>query len=164
MNYPVPCTLAPTSGNGPRPCVAVGEQTGDHVLFGLPSSHRTQQFFLWKMNPCYTTWPTFNKTSSLCTGVSILCSNSNNKNGCSTWCSKVVTHLSTSQARTCLTSQIGRDEVLAGWYGRIHPYTFLRWPPTVAPVEKRKKGDTFSINACHPCAGTMLIFSVSFQF
>ena len=29
---------------------------------------------------------------------------------------------------------------------------------------RNKKGDTFSINACHPCAGTMLIFSVSFQF
>jgi hypothetical protein len=28
-----------------------------------------------------------------------------------------------------------------------------------------KKGiDTISIEACHPCAGTMLIFSVSFQF
>ncbi len=32
------------------------------------------------------------------------------------------------------------------------------------PVQSGKKGDTFSINACHPCAGTMLIFSVSFQF
>ena len=27
-----------------------------------------------------------------------------------------------------------------------------------------KKSDTFSIFACHPCAGAMLIFSVSFQF
>ena len=27
-----------------------------------------------------------------------------------------------------------------------------------------KKCDTFSICACHPCAGAMLIFSVSFQF
>ena len=27
-----------------------------------------------------------------------------------------------------------------------------------------KKSDTFSICACHPCAGAMLIFSVSFQF
>ena len=26
------------------------------------------------------------------------------------------------------------------------------------------KSDTFSICACHPCAGAMLIFSVSFQF
>ena len=26
------------------------------------------------------------------------------------------------------------------------------------------KSDTFSIFACHPCAGAMLIFSVSFQF
>ena len=33
------------------------------------------------------------------------------KDGCSTRCSKVVTHLSTSRARTCLASQIGRDEV-----------------------------------------------------
>ena len=29
---------------------------------------------------------------------------------------------------------------------------------------KLKKSDTFSICACHPCAGAMLIFSVSFQF
>ena len=28
----------------------------------------------------------------------------------------------------------------------------------------KKKCDTFSICACHPCAGAMLIFSVSFQF
>ena len=31
--------------------------------------------------------------------------------------------------------------------------------------EKEKKNlDHFSIYACHPCAGAMLIFSVSFQF
>ena len=30
--------------------------------------------------------------------------------------------------------------------------------------KKMKKSDTFSICACHPCAGAMLIFSVSFQF
>ena len=29
---------------------------------------------------------------------------------------------------------------------------------------EKKKSDTFSICACHPCAGAMLIFSVSFQF
>jgi len=29
---------------------------------------------------------------------------------------------------------------------------------------KEQKSDTFSICACHPCAGAMLIFSVSFQF
>ena len=28
---------------------------------------------------------------------------------------------------------------------------------------KKKKSDTFSIYACHPCAGAMLIFSVSVQ-
>ncbi len=28
----------------------------------------------------------------------------------------------------------------------------------------QQKSDTFSICACHPCAGAMLIFSVSFQF
>ena len=32
-----------------------------------------------------------------------------------------------------------------------------------APEEK-KNLDHFSICACHPCAGAMLIFSVSFQF
>ena len=31
-------------------------------------------------------------------------------------------------------------------------------------LKKDKKSDTFSICACHPCAGAMLIFSVSFQF
>ena len=29
---------------------------------------------------------------------------------------------------------------------------------------KQNKSDTFTICACHPCAGAMLIFSVSFQF
>ena len=31
-------------------------------------------------------------------------------------------------------------------------------------VRKKKNLDHFSICACHPCAGAMLIFSVSFQF
>ena len=31
-------------------------------------------------------------------------------------------------------------------------------------TKTKKKSDTFSICACHPCAGAMLIFSVSFQF
>ena len=30
--------------------------------------------------------------------------------------------------------------------------------------ERQKKSIPFSIFACHPCAGAMLIFSVSFQF
>ena len=30
--------------------------------------------------------------------------------------------------------------------------------------QKKKKVRYFSIYACHPCAGAMLIFSVSFQF
>ena len=30
--------------------------------------------------------------------------------------------------------------------------------------ERKKNLDHFSICACHPCAGAMLIFSVSFQF
>ena len=34
----------------------------------------------------------------------------------------------------------------------------------VIAVTKKIKSDTFSICACHPCAGAMLIFSVSFQF
>jgi hypothetical protein len=33
-----------------------------------------------------------------------------------------------------------------------------------AEEQTNKKSDTFSICACHPCAGAMLIFSVSFQF
>ena len=31
-------------------------------------------------------------------------------------------------------------------------------------LKGQKNRDTFSMYACHPCAGTMLIFSVSFQF
>ena len=31
-------------------------------------------------------------------------------------------------------------------------------------AKAKTKSDTFSIFACHPCAGAMLIFSVSFQF
>lgn len=38
------------------------------------------------------------------------------------------------------------------------------WQLRGIPNQSEEKGDTFSINACHPCAGTMLIFSVSFQF
>jgi hypothetical protein len=34
----------------------------------------------------------------------------------------------------------------------------------VLTIEQRKNLDHFSICACHPCAGAMLIFSVSFQF
>merc|ERR1712121_553462 len=32
------------------------------------------------------------------------------------------------------------------------------------PHRLQNKSDTFSIFACHPCAGAMLIFSVSFHF
>jgi hypothetical protein len=35
---------------------------------------------------------------------------------------------------------------------------------TDSHTHTHKKSDTFSICACHPCAGAMLIFSVSFQF
>ena len=44
------------------------------------------------------------------------------------------------------------------------------WIPRNVPVaasrqtRAKAKSDTFSICACHPCAGAMLIFSVSFQF
>jgi len=50
------------------------------------------------------------------------------------------------------------------------PFTcaFLLHHPVTMTLSKReggrKKSDTFSICACHPCAGAMLIFSVSFQF
>ena len=36
--------------------------------------------------------------------------------------------------------------------------------PLLSHARPRQKSDTFSICACHPCAGAMLIFSVSFQF
>ncbi len=36
--------------------------------------------------------------------------------------------------------------------------------PCALGVRTKPKSDTFSIFACHPCAGAMLIFSVSFQF
>ena len=37
-------------------------------------------------------------------------------------------------------------------------------PPPRQSIPPKPKSDTFSIFACHPCAGAMLIFSVSFQF
>ena len=42
--------------------------------------------------------------------------------------------------------------------------TMLLLPLAKRGQNKKKKCDTFSICACHPCAGAMLIFSVSFQF
>ena len=36
--------------------------------------------------------------------------------------------------------------------------------PKIGCNQMEHKSDTFSICACHPCAGAMLIFSVSFQF
>ena len=36
--------------------------------------------------------------------------------------------------------------------------------PIPGSTPDQPKSDTFSIFACHPCAGAMLIFSVSFQF
>ena len=36
--------------------------------------------------------------------------------------------------------------------------------PNLKHQNRISKSDTFSIFACHPCAGAMLIFSVSFQF
>ena len=39
-------------------------------------------------------------------------------NANSTWCSQVVTHPSTNHAQRCLTAVIGREPVLATWYGR----------------------------------------------
>ena len=39
-----------------------------------------------------------------------------------------------------------------------------RGSPTAIRGSNPPKSDTFSIFACHPCAGAMLIFSVSFQF
>ena len=41
---------------------------------------------------------------------------------------------------------------------------FQEYERPVSTPKKKKKSDTFSICACHPCAGAMLIFSVSFQF
>ena len=41
---------------------------------------------------------------------------------------------------------------------------FTRYGIAVLASKGRKNRDTFSMYACHPCAGTMLIFSVSFQF
>ena len=46
-----------------------------------------------------------------------------------------------------------KKSLLAGLNGRPFAYR-----------QAISKSDTFSICACHPCAGAMLIFSVSFQF
>ena len=52
-------------------------------------------------------------------------------------------------------------------YNASAPVTHTCTPAgTVSATPERKgsrKVDTFSIYACHPCAGAMLIFSVSFQ-
>jgi len=40
----------------------------------------------------------------------------------------------------------------------------VRSPGGTKESSRPAKSDTFSIFACHPCAGAMLIFSVSFQF
>ena len=53
------------------------------------------------------------------------------------------------------------------WYTEMTPF---RGPAsnlfcsTIFFSKQKNKSDTFSICACHPCAGAMLIFSVSFQF
>ena len=60
------------------------------------------------------------------------------------------------------TPSVGFEPILCmqtpsvGFEPTLWPYVFLDL--------SRKKSDTFSIFACHPCAGAMLIFSVSFQF
>ena len=46
------------------------------------------------------------------------------------------------------------------WFG----WKIFFWHKTWRPAAGPQKSDTFSICACHPCAGAMLIFSVSFQF
>ena len=91
-------------------------------------------------------------------------------------------------ANQCLTNKYQRMRVsviqigcTAGWRGRrgrINDTSLLapRWPSLldglVCPDWSAELGNTsvgkklvhFSICACHPCAGAMLIFSVSFQF
>jgi hypothetical protein len=54
---------------------------------------------------------------------------------------------------------VDRDHVRMSHDG-AEVQTSRQWMCTQEP----KKSDTFSICACHPCAGAMLIFSVSFQF
>ena len=44
---------------------------------------------------------------------------------------------------------------------RAHHWSSAQWCPAGKP---KKFWNHFSICACHPCAGAMLIFSVSFQF
>jgi len=41
---------------------------------------------------------------------------------------------------------------------------FVRKESEDSETKSKKNLDHFSICACHPCAGAMLIFSVSFQF
>ena len=42
----------------------------------------------------------------------------NKKKDHNTWTSQVVTHPSTTQARSGLTTEIGWDPVISSWYGR----------------------------------------------
>ena len=44
------------------------------------------------------------------------------------------------------------------------PKTRKFWIIKISQAKSEKNLDHFSICACHPCAGAMLIFSVSFQF
>lgn len=50
-----------------------------------------------------------------------------------------------------------------GLTGRRREGAMARWPRDL-PLAFHAKVRYFSIYACHPCAGAMLIFSVSFQF
>ena len=58
----------------------------------------------------------------------------------------------------------GRSRYRMIWCGVAWPQSDWFGAVPVAVAVAAKKYDTFSICACHPCAGAMLIFSVSFQF
>ena len=66
-------------------------------------------------------------------------------NANSTWCSQVVTHPSTNHAQRCLTAVIGREPVLATWYGRWQEAN-TKFPKYVFLFQHAKNFPTYSIN------------------
>ena len=90
--------------------------------------------------------------------------------------SQVIPQPSTNRAQPRLTSEFRWDRVLSWWYDRsmltkgVNATNALILFPAKGGLlykilsKDEKIWNHFSICACHPCAGAMLIFSVSFQF
>ena len=82
--------------------------------------------------------------------------------------SQAVAHPNTNRALCRLTSEVRRDPVFSAtvWPSAksMHSFTIIEESHYQHSHFGKKNCLHFSICACHPCAGAMLIFSVSFQF